>query len=242
MALALAVLGLLGAAGFAAATALRATNAHRATMIAFDRVEAALTRAVLTDGALPCPDSRDAPDGRPDQSWCDRVGLVPWRALGLSLADGIDGWDNRLSYAISPSVASLDMGGTSYVPGYAPMDCAPEAKALNRNIGLLPLVPGEERPTALPSSGAAFALVSHGPNGKGAILANGRPNPAGLEGATRAERETIAGRDLERRIWTRPAAHDLAPEDGTARDDLVRWRTPLLLLLAAGCRLNGPGG
>ncbi|WP_413205135.1 prepilin-type cleavage/methylation domain-containing protein [Rhodospirillum sp. A1_3_36] len=242
MALALAVLGLLGGAGLAAATGLRAANAHRATILAFDRVEAALTRATLTDGALPCPDSRDAPDGRADRDWCDRVGLLPWRNLGLAKADGLDGWDNRLSYAISPSVASLDMGGTAYVPGYAPMDCAPAAEALTRVVGNLPIIPGEERSTGLPSAGAAFALISHGPNGKGAIRSNGHPSPKGVENATRAERETLAGRGLERRIWTRPAPGDLSPEDGTARDDLTRWRTPRFLLLAAGCRLNGPGG
>jgi type II secretory pathway pseudopilin PulG len=242
MALTLAVLGLLGAAGLAAATSLRSTNAHRATILAFDRVEAALTRATLTDGALPCPDSRDAPDGREDRDWCDLVGLVPWRSLGLTQADALDGWDNHLSYAISRSVASLDMGGTAYVDGYAPMDCAPGAKALNRALGDLPIVPGETRSLSLRFTGAAFALISHGPNGKGAIRSNGQPTPFGVNDATRAERETLAGRGSQRRIWTRPATGDLAPGDGTARDDLTRWRPPRLLLLAAGCRLSGPGG
>jgi hypothetical protein len=239
MALALAIIGLLALGGLATARALRASNAERTTTLALDRVEAALTLAVLTDGALPCPDSRDTPDGSPDADWCLRVGLVPWRALGLALADTVDGWDNRLSYAMTPVFAPLDMGGDSPTAGFAPLDCDPRARThahANANAALFPF-PAEERAAITP---AAYALISHGPNGKGAIGANGAPRAGSLANATRAERETLSGRGRDRRIWIATDPADRAP-DGTTRDDRVRWRPPGQVLLAAGCGAAGPG-
>ncbi|WP_242390608.1 prepilin-type cleavage/methylation domain-containing protein [Pararhodospirillum photometricum] len=220
MALALAVLGLLTWGAGQGVRALAEPLARLRTAAALQRVELALARAVASDGALPCPDAREAPDGWPDDAWCPRLGLVPYRALGLAAQDVVDGWGARLSYRPAPNLVALDKGGTAWVPGWGPLACEPTGRLFSRIHPALALLPGPQPPAALLP---AYVVISHGPDRRGAVLAGGQVFPA--DGASPAELANLG--NAEARL--------------DAAGDIVRARPPGVVLLNAGCAMGGMG-
>nr|WP_274610496.1 prepilin-type N-terminal cleavage/methylation domain-containing protein [Rhodospirillum rubrum] len=239
MAVALALLGVMAGGGLAAVGALRARTADLRTALAFDRVEAALTRVVLTNGALPCPAAREGGDGRQDGAWCRKIGLVPWASLGLAVADVVDGWGARLSYAIDPAFAAPALGGRSWAGDYPPLDCAPAAQTFTRATGTLVLNPPAAVPP-LPHAMPAFVLISHGPNRFGAILADGAAFRGQQDGDSLAERVN-AGLTPSPAPWVSADPGDFAGPHGQRFDDRLRWRPWMVLMMEAGCRPDGPG-
>ncbi len=240
-ALSLAVIGLLTASGLALAGALKATLADRATRAAFDATEAALTRQVLTRNALPCPDSRDAPDGLGDDDWCDAVGLVPWRDLEISRADAVDGWGARLSYAVGETLVPVSRGGSVLGSAAAPLHCDPAGITLTEQTTTLLLYRGPDTGAPLrPWGQPAYVLISHGPNRRGAILADGTPYGEGPDSGTSEERinAILSGGSLTLYAAPDPVGGTPAP-DGAPFDDRLRWRSVPLLLLEAGCTMRG---
>jgi Tfp pilus assembly protein PilX len=125
-------------------------------------------------------------------------GVVPWSTLGLSESDANDPWNGRISYRVQPSLASntlllmnmswCDPAGTANSSFGLTLACtAPcvgNACTNPRNYlygkGLQvkdagaawlnqPSPPWTGSPASLPAStGAAYVLISHGPNGIGA--------------------------------------------------------------------------
>ena len=125
-------------------------------------------------------------------------GVVPYATLGLAEADVIDPWLGRISYRVQPSLASnlmtlmnmswCDSAGAPTAASGASMPCTSpctgaacmhpsnylygkglqvqDASALWLNQ---PSPAWDGTPGALPAAtGAAYVLVSHGPNGLGA--------------------------------------------------------------------------
>lgn len=122
-------------------------------------------------------------------------GVVPWRALGLAEQDVTDGWGNRLTYRVAPdfitapsmNMTYCDPGGTLSTTealaspgGYCSTTCSsatfpgsctkPAAITANRGLQIRNLAGTVTmNPGATPvSSGAAYVVISHGENGKGA--------------------------------------------------------------------------
>ncbi len=128
-----------------------------------------------------------------------RYGVVPWRDLGLSEQDVTDGWGNRLTYRAATqftlfpamSMTSCDPGGSKTTPepiafpgGYCdpacssanfPTNCTrPSAVTLNRGLVVRNLAGVATMDTSVfPSTGAAYVVISHGENGKGAYNSQG---------------------------------------------------------------------
>jgi hypothetical protein len=131
------------------------------------------------------------------------TGVVPWVTLGLTEADALDAWNARISYRVQPSLASgtlllmnmswCDPAGTANATTGASLACnAPCAGNACRNPvnylygkGLAvqdragtwlnqpaPAWAGGPTPPPL-STGAAYVLISHGPNGMAAYNSNG---------------------------------------------------------------------
>ncbi|GEO82122.1 prepilin-type cleavage/methylation domain-containing protein [Pararhodospirillum oryzae] len=233
-------LGLLAQAGLSLSHAGRQGLAEQRTALAARRLEAALATAALATATLPCPDARDAPDGRADSTWCQRVGLVPWRTLGIARADALDGWGALFSYRPAPELVAPAHGGTAWVPGAGPLACDRAGATLRQIVSSLMIAPG---PAPLPHAQAAYALISHGPNRKGAVLADGQPFALGVATATRAEalNAGVVPAGGAAQVWHGPDPSDAPAPDGTLFDDRVFWVPPLVLLEEAGCRPDGPG-
>lgn len=120
-------------------------------------------------------------------------GVIPWRALGISEQDITDGWGNRLTYRVHAAFVTTpamnltycDPGGTAAATllaspgGYCNSGCSSSTFPASctapsnvtagrglevRNLGGTPIMV----PTANPSTGAAYIIISHGENGAGA--------------------------------------------------------------------------
>ena len=121
-----------------------------------------------------------------------RHGVVPWRTLGLAEQDVTDGWGNRLTYRVDSdfvTAATLnltfcDPAGSKNAPeaysttsGYCDGTCAtatfpasctrPAAIVLNQGLTIQNLA-GTAVMSPATSTGAAYIVISHGENGRGA--------------------------------------------------------------------------
>ncbi len=121
-----------------------------------------------------------------------RYGVVPWRTLGLAEQDVTDGWGNRLTYRVDPdfvTAATLNMtfcdpAGSKVAPeaysaaaGYCdgtcttatfPASCTrPGAVVLNQGLTVQNIA-GTVVMNPASSTGAAYVVISHGENARGA--------------------------------------------------------------------------
>jgi prepilin-type N-terminal cleavage/methylation domain-containing protein len=214
MAVVLLILSLLAGSLGAGLSSHLARRAERATDDALDEARDPLLGYALRKGHFPCP-AKSPQDGAEDRSGgsCARhVGLLPWATLGIH---GMDGWAHRLRYAITPAytrnIVNVDDGTIEIVTRN--LDGA-ELK-LTTAGGLTPVV-----------------ILSHGPNGLGAVAADGSLLPAPLTGSDEARNTDTSGRlFVSRSLSENPGA------PGGAFDDRVSWISPNLIahrLIGAG--------
>lgn len=98
-----------------------------------------------------------------------RIGTLPYKTLGLSASMSEDEWGNNFTYVVTEE---LTKGGTNYTNGVGAIDIGNGDNAID---GV--------------TSVAAFAIISHGPDAKGAFRFNT---------STRVKSCTLtAGRDRE---------------------------------------------
>lgn len=140
--------------------------------------------------------------GPPTTRTCNnnqQYGVVPWAALGLTASDVEDGWGGRFTYRVGPDLVndtsmdftSCDPAGSAAINSTPPpycntscnssalTSCTPPANALTGSATKGILVKNAAgttlmNPTANPTTGAAYMVISHGPEGGGAYDANGR--------------------------------------------------------------------
>jgi type II secretory pathway pseudopilin PulG len=129
-------------------------------------------------------------------------GVIPWKTLGLSLADVTDAWGNVITYRVEPALVVDDAmnftgcapGGTAAAMGTVasrcattcsaamfPAGCTPPNNAIaNRGLrvqdraGTILNNPADTPPGPNIITGAAYILISHGENQMGAR------NPSGI--------------------------------------------------------------
>lgn len=128
------------------------------------QVATAIDRYVTANGSLPCPDVTG--NGTAGSS-CGTAttptwGLVPWQTLGLSPQQALDAWGRRLTYALASNSNNV-----AY-----PYACN-AAAAANSGGGLATWSNLTPSPGGSAYSSAAYVLVNHGPNGRGAFQQNG---------------------------------------------------------------------
>lgn len=169
---------------------------------------------------LPCPDRPTGPgagDGQedrlPDGRCAGTQGTLPWLSLGLPAADA---WGNRFTYAVAPDYADAQAGITAHPP-----------PAADLRVCLAQPTSGsaDDQPQAAAcahSAPAAAVILSHGPNGLGAINAHGGRNrrPTGVDERRNASLEGVF-------ISRPPAAAD---RPGGEFDDLLLWLSPEALI------------
>jgi prepilin-type N-terminal cleavage/methylation domain-containing protein len=171
-----------------------------------------------------------------------QYGVVPWTALGLTASDVEDGWGGRFTYRVGPELVvnsamdftACDPAGSAALPGTTPpycntacsstalASCTPPATALTGSVGkglVVENIAGTilTDPRASPSTGAAYMVISHGPEGGGAYDANG-----GLRSSTVAA-GTAEAMNYANIAWSNP------PNPGTPTvflvDDVVNATT-----------------
>jgi prepilin-type N-terminal cleavage/methylation domain-containing protein len=169
-------------------------------------VDAALIAFVVQNRRLPCPASGLANDGAELcglMATFQQNGVVPWKSLGLSLADITDGWGNQLTYRVdstsyvagqldmtlcSPGGSAASIGSPNFCSATCststfPSQCTPPNTVLaNRGLRIRN-ASGTllADPSGTPAPGAAYVVISHGENQEGAfsyagvIVASGSP-------------------------------------------------------------------
>jgi prepilin-type N-terminal cleavage/methylation domain-containing protein len=182
--------------------------------------EAVVTFAVV-NRSLPCP-ALSATDGN-EQSRaggrCTQIrGLLPWQTLGIR---GLDGWGNRLGYVASPPLVN---------GGGAPIQ-------LN-DAGAVTIMTRDAAGAAVPvnSSGAvAFAVWSHGANGRGATTVAG--SVIADDSASNVDEDANTSRPgTSNDVFARDGSIS-AGSHGGEYDDLVEWESRYVLfgrMMSAG--------
>jgi len=127
------------------------------------------------------------------------IGTLPYVDLGIALNDSVDGWGNRLTYAVTYYLTDLTKFNS--VNGIANQGVIGQENYNSLNDSIVP-TPNTGMPNGASAINAyMLALVSHGPDGKGAWNYQGkRPVPCdmtpidkGVAGAS----PTSTGRDNE---------------------------------------------
>lgn len=121
-------------------------------------VNDALVGYAIVNGRLPCPDNTN--DGREDLSGSScsvDTGNLPWVTLNIGQYDG---WGNRFRYSVDGQFASLNKFTYSTEPT---LRVCPFAGCLD---------------TQEVAKGVVAVIISHGPNGNGALNSQGNLNTA----------------------------------------------------------------
>lgn len=154
---------------------------------------------------LPCPDTNNdgLEDTRNAGGLCNDVrGGLPWITLGVK---GEDAWGNRYTYAVDPRYSNNSEGFSSTPAGTpADLDIFPNALCV-------PPAVQEDVPAV---------VVSHGPQGRGALNMNGGI-PLSPAGVATDERQ-----NLNVAIGSLPCANTISFVSRTPTDDfddLVMW-------------------
>ncbi|MCF8480999.1 MAG: hypothetical protein K9H25_11250 [Rhodospirillum sp.] len=240
LALAVAILGLVVAGGLMAAPSLLEDRRRTVTEARLERAELALMAHFVFNGVLPCPADADGPDPPWKAGECPvrtgvpsaasplfSMGTLPWWTLGLMEEDALDGWGNRLTYAVSQGM--VDAGG----------DCTSQASGITPSTGAIAVL-GERKDQSPPDSErAAYVVLSHGPNGLGAVTSAGvrrgegpPANPSEAENVPPARASLNLNADLGARLHAAPG---LGEVEAGSFDDMPRWKTPWTLAHDLGC-------
>lgn len=182
---------------------------------------------------LPCPDTAATPTGTGISS-CNTagtnyVGVLPWKDLGLSRSDVIDGYGNFYTYVVSGTANGVCESITKNFSATASMQ---EFTGQVITSTLEALLTTE---TAGTGRKVPFAIISHGPNGTGARTSGGTltatPSQAG-------EQANSASASNPSRIYTGPINSDTAST--TYFDDQVL--VPSTTDIQEVCGQITPGG
>ena len=214
MAVVLLILALLAGSLTVGLSSHLARRAEAATDEALAEARDALLGYVVRKGFFPCP-AKSTADGAEDRdsAGCRKtVGLLPWAALGIQ---GVDGWSHRLRYAVTDTytrpITNMDDGKIDIV---------------TRNLD------GAELKLTTEGGKTPVVVLSHGPNGLGAIDQDGNALIAPPSGTDEARNASGDGKLFySRTLSENPGA------SGGAFDDRVTWLSPNLVahrLITAG--------
>lgn len=179
-------------------------------------------------------------------------GVVPWRTLSIPEADATDGYFNRFSYRVAPgltrtaalNMTACDPGGGGAADMTTTSRCLPTCSAATMGActssqaaiagrGIEVRTTGGvlvAAPAAVPSSGAAFVLISHGESAAGAR------NGDGIVQAGVARVGTGEAQNRNDQALVGFYVQDVANFDDSAAhfDDMVRAPSILTLTTKAG--------
>ncbi len=228
MAVVITLMAIFATMGLRLLQATRDSAAWTETKTKQERIKLALVGYLRSNGTLPCPDSTAvgiAPTGLKGTSPCLGAlgtGVVPWKDLGLSVADVQDGWSNFFTYRVANRTPVTSSNWTTKLS-------AQNAFSINELTVPLATFSLKERDAAGVLSATALSpqpvvvLVSHGKNGSGARTLGGSRLAAPPVGSDERFNADAVTEFISR-----------APTDvvgtGGLFDDLVAYMTPQDLL------------
>lgn len=234
----LVVIGLLLSGGLVALAPVLENAKRTETENTLTKVEDAILLYTIQNSCLPCPANGTIATGTANAGQSETNGpayyttqcaddtatncraddgnnVVPWVTLGLSEADAIDAWGNRLYYAITPALglaASMDRAGTTYPAGTLDIGDLADAADPSDNI----------------FTDAAYVMFSFGPDGSDAR--------ASQSGALRTDRYNSPDQDENSDGPTDGFVQDLPRQiEGTTYfDDILRWKSAPIIVQQCG--------
>lgn len=223
MAIAVALFGMMVSGALMGLTVYFDRIAEEKSRDNLTKVERAIGLYVAVNGRLPCPDENA--DGADDD--CTGAaseeavqGAPPWLDLGLQQRDVLDGYQRFISYVVA---VDLTTAGS--------LRCGMSYGDATRDTLIEPLddPANDDWPADAPE--AAYALIYHGENGRGAIL------PSGVQYQVSTNAEEAHNAQVGRRAQNGGMAlQELAVASTTAGfDDAIRTRTPAQILFDNGC-------
>ena len=251
MAVVVVLMGIMMTLGLRMLQATQNNAAWSETKLKQERIKVALISFLRTNGRLPCPDSALPPTGVEPAACLVNAGrgVLPWRVLGMSIADAQDGWSNFFTYRVandtpvSGSNWTIKVGATAFTLGELTVPLATFALSERSDAGVL---------GASLTPNPVVMIISHGKNGLGGRTVRGSvllPMPTGADELLNA---TTALPGAPPHFVTRVPT-DVAAATGGAFDDLVAYMTPNHLLqpllddktlkgvCQAYCAVPGPG-
>lgn len=191
LAIVLVIIALLAGYFFSTGTQFIDIGRRKETVTKLSVIDAALVGYVAVNGRLPCPADGSLSTGTEVIGCADnqQKGVVPWVTIGLKEADVSDAWNRRITYRVGQhlwvdrgmDMSSCDPIGQDPNPttpppklclaGCSPLNpvsCTPPANFMQAGKGLAVRDAAGGNllmdPTASPSTGAAYVLISHGRN------------------------------------------------------------------------------
>ena len=221
LAIALVIIALVLVLFIGASSGFISSKRNEVTMVKLKAIENAIALFVAQNKRLPCPADGNIPagvalsgveerDGGGDCINNQIRGVVPALTLGMSEADVLDGWNNRITYRVYSGVAGsltrnngmdmswCDPAGTAVAAFGADNQCDPNCTSANLGACVTPTLFLANKglqvqnaagvPLMNPAGGgqgAAYVLISHGDNQAGAYSQNGTLlGPAGTPSGT----------------------------------------------------------
>jgi prepilin-type N-terminal cleavage/methylation domain-containing protein len=262
----LLIFGVLIAMAAVITRAVTAAQKQSMTSTRLATIDAALVQFVMQQKRLPCPADgalasthiNAGSEGARNAAGCtgnQQNGTVPYRVLGLSEGDALDGWDRRLTYRVFPALAAdggMDMtmcdpaGTVQAGVNTATCNIACSSVALSSCTAPYNWLRGKGldvervdatvvmRPTPAtvnePPTGAAYVLISHGSTGRGAMTPAGVMVPAEpAEDGDREERNFANVAYVAGYIYVDDSIND-TPGPATHFDDIV-WRPSIITVV-----------
>ncbi|MCZ2114637.1 MAG: type II secretion system GspH family protein [Anaerolineae bacterium] len=213
LAIALVIIALVLVLFIGASSGFISSKRNEVTMVKLKSIENAIALFVAQNKRLPCPADGIRPSGTnlsgvevrdgngdcidPDGNNQIR-GVVPALTLGMSEADVLDGWNNRITYRVYSGVAGsltrnngmdmswCDPAGTAIAAFGANNQCDPNCKSDTLTACVTPTLFLANKGLQIQNAagtilmgpagggqGAAYVLISHGDNQGGAYSQNG---------------------------------------------------------------------
>ena len=209
------------------------------------------------DGSLPSTDANAGTEtARDPVAGCtaQTTGVVPWRILGLAEQDATDGWNRRLTYRTDPvlgannamDMSACDPAGTGPLVGgkcnsiasgcssTAPGSCTPPQTYLaGKGLEVHNLTGAiAMNPAAVPSTGAAYVVISPGETGGGGYLAGSGTLSATTDSDGNEEKKNYANVNPLPAYYVDDSLSDVA--GATHFDDVVSRPSVLTVANKAG--------
>ncbi len=181
LSISLTILALVVTGAFTVLGKRTESDRYRKTVMRIAKIEEAIANFVDINGYIPCPAQGNTLEDNSNGSFgvattydtntklcttnlTNNVGMVPVRTLGLADNFAYDGWGRKFSYRIATGLGSAsDYALDQYLGDLVITDLAGHTKT--------------DLYKPYYNYGAAYVIISHGPNGNGSWLRNSSTTP-----------------------------------------------------------------
>jgi len=218
MAIVLLISGIMMGAGLSLLALKQNAAQVKATQTNQETIKQALINYLGTNNRLPCPaTSIGGTEDRSSGSPCKQYsGIVPYATLGLDRPVALDGWENFIDYAVSPTPNASSPPYNAWLYTYGTSSSNTVTTIPNRAFWPTNTAGSLNVTGNSTLSGIVVALISHGKNGYGAFNTKGGINDSSAAGTDEKQNiPPISGNTVVKRDTTDSTA------GGGAFDDVV---------------------